>query len=204
MRQLSLELCLYEDSVPVITLVTEGRLEELKSAVKEHNLTLTEVDANGKTLLHHAVLHNQELIMSFLIDNGGNMDAVDNSGNTPLHLAADNDLPEACHLLLTNGANDSILNKDAYAPLHLAARGKNKSLSAILDHPINTSVQGHHGMTVVHIICEHDNIEGMDIIQTKVIADLLKTKQTDFKIKFLAPDDNGLTPIHLAARKNSY
>ena len=204
LRQLSLELCLYEDSVPVITLVTEGRLEELKSAVKEHNLTLTEVDANGKTLLHHAVLHNQELIMSFLIDNGGNMDAVDNSGNTPLHLAADNDLPEACHLLLTNGANDSILNKDAYAPLHLAARGKNKSLSAILDHPINTSVQGHRGMTAVHIICEHDNIEGMDIIQTKVIADLLKTKQTDFKIKFLAPDDNGLTPIHLAARKNSY
>ena len=201
-KQLSLELCLHEDSVPVIILVTEGKLEELKSAVNEHNLTLTEVDANGQTLLHHAVLHNQELIISFLIDNGGNVDAVDNRGNTPLHLAADNDLPEACHLLLTNGANDSILNKDAFAPLHLAARGKNKSLSAILDHPINTSVQGHRGMTVVHIICEHDNIEGMDIIQTKIIADLLKTRKKDLKI--LAPDDNGLTPIHLAARKNSY
>ncbi len=57
-------------------------------------------------------------------------------------------------------------------------------------------------MTVVHIICEHDNIEGMDIIQTKVTADLLKTRKTGFKL--LAPDDNGLTPIHLAARKNSY
>ncbi len=201
-KQLSLELYLYEDTVPVITLVTEGRLEELKSAINEHNLTLTEVDENGQTLLHHAVLHNQELIMSFLIDNGCNVDAVDNRGNTPLHLAADNDLPEACHLLLTNGANDSILNKDAFAPLHLAARGKNKSLSAILDHPINTSVQGHRGMTVVHIICEHDNIEGMDIIQTKVTTDLLKTKKTGFKL--LVPDDNGLTPIHLAARKNSY
>ncbi len=201
-KQLSLELCLYEGSVPVLTLVTEGRLEELKSAIQEHNLTLTEVDENGRTLLHNAILHNQELIMSFLIDSGGDVDAVDNKGNTPLHLAADNDLPEACHLLLTNGANDSILNKDAFAPLHIAARGKNMALSAILDHPINTSVQGHRGMTVVHVICEHDNVEGMDIIQTKIIVDLLKTKKTGFKL--LAPDDNGLTPIHLAARKNSY
>ncbi len=201
-KQLSLELCLYEGSVPVLTLVTEGRLEELKSTIQEHNLSLTEVDENGRTLLHHAILHNQELIMSFLIDSGGDMDAVDNRGNTPLHLAADNDLPEACHILLTNGANDSILNKDAFAPLHIAARGKNMALSAILDHPINTSVQGHRGMTVVHVICEHDNVEGMDIIQTKIIADLFKTTKEDFIM--LAPDDNGLTPIHLAARKNSY
>ncbi len=201
-RPLGLEAYMYEDSVSIITLVVEGKLNELKNVLKEHDMTLSEVDIEGRTLLHHATLHNQQLIMSFLIHSGINLDAVDNIGNTALHLATEKDLPDACHLLLTNGASDSILNKDVYAPLHLAAQGKNKALEAILDHPVEFSVAGHRSKTPMHIICENDNIEGIILMQKKVMDNVMMSKNRLFKI--CATDDNGLTPIHLAARKNSH
>ncbi len=58
-KLLSLEQCLYEDSIPVQTLVAEGKLEEFKNTVKEHKLIL-EVDENSYTLLHLATIHIQE------------------------------------------------------------------------------------------------------------------------------------------------
>ncbi len=203
-KLLSLEQCLCKDSTPIQTLVAQGKLEELKNVIKEHKLTLEEVDENGYTLLHLATIHNQEHIMLFLIQSGINLNSVDNSGNTPLHLAAENNLPEACHLLLVNRANDRILNNDEYAPLHLAAMGKNKALEVMLDHPIDTIVTGYRGKNTLHFICEQDNIQGMVIIQKKVISKLMKTEAKGSSFKICAPDDTGLTPLHLAARKNSY
>ncbi len=200
---LNLEMCMNKDSVSAVTLAAAGRLDELKISIKEHNMTLGEVDKDGRTLLHHATLHSKELVMSFLINSGSNLDAVDNRGNTALHLAAENDLPEACHLLLANGANDSTLNNDLSTPLHLAVRGKNKALQAILDHPVEYSSAGYCSKTPLHIICEIDNIQGMIIFENKVLANLPDAeKKNAFKI--FKTDDSGLTPIHAAARKNSH
>ena len=197
----SLESYQQEDSVSAIVLASEGRLDELQALIEEYHMTLEEVDNEGRSLLHHATLANQTKVMSFLITNGSDLDAVDNQGNTALHLAAMNNHPDSCQLLLTNGANDCILNKDMHSPLHLAAQpGKSKALSAILDHPIQFSIAGHQGKTPLHNICEKDNIEGMIIFESKVLANFLKAKKKNtFKT-----DDTGLTPIHLAARKNSH
>ncbi|XP_064404178.1 transient receptor potential cation channel subfamily A member 1-like [Halichondria panicea] len=200
---LNLEMCMYKDSVSAVTLAAKGRLDELKTLIKEHTMTLSEVDKDGRTLLHHAALHSQELVMSFLINSGSNLDAADNKGNTALHLAAENDLPEACHHLLANGANDSILNKDLYTPLHLAVQGKNKALQAILDHPVEYSSAGYCSKTPLHIICENDNIEAMIIFENKVLVNLPDAEKKN-ALKIFKTDDSGLTPIHLAARKNSH
>ncbi len=198
-KQLSLDQLVPEESTPLLTLVAEGRLEELKSTIREHKVSLRGVDKQGRTLLHHATLHGQELVMSFLIDSGCNLDDVDDDGNTALHLAAENDLPESSHILLSNGADDSVLNQDMYAPLHLAALENNKALQAILDHPVDAYIAGHQSKTPLHIICEHDNIEGMAIYNEKVLANVTKTAAD-----LSTMDDQRATPIHLAARKNSY
>lgn len=188
-----------EESTPLLTLAAEGRVDELKSAIKQHKVSVCAVDKHGCTLLHHAARHDQKLVMSFLIDSGCNLDDVDNNGNTALHLAAENDIPESCHILLSNGADDSILNKDMHAPLHLAAQGRNKALQAILDHPVDTSIAGHHSKTPLHIICENDNIEGLIIYNNKVLVNVTKTSN-DLTII----DDERSTPIFLAAGNNSY
>ncbi len=197
----SLESCVREDSLSAATLTAAGRLDELKTLIEECHMTLEEVDNNGRTLLHHATLANQAETMSFLIKSGSDLDTVDNQGNTPLHLAAAHDLPVPCHLLLTNGANDCILNQDMEAPLHSAAQpGRSKALNAILNHSVQFSIAGHCSKTPLHIICENDNIEGMIIFESKVLASLLKSR----KKNMFQVDDAGLTPIHLAARKNSH
>ena len=202
-KRQSLDLFMHEESVPINAIAAEGRLEELKHMIEEHHLTLDETDRNGYTLLHHATLHNQLLVMSFLVDSGISLNAVDNDGNTALHLAAENDLPEACHLLLSNGACDSIFNKEQWTALHLAARGRNKAMKAILDHPVDYSVSGYRRRTPLHVISEYDNIEGMEIYYNKVFVSLLKTGKRA-AAQICTTDDNGLTALHLAARKNSY
>ena len=201
-KQLSLDLCMYNESIPIYTLAADGRLEELKSTIKQHDLTLTETDSRGNTLLHHAVSHNQLLVMSFLIDNGVSLNAGNNDGNTALHLAAEKDFPEACHLLLLNGACDSILNNHKWTALHLTAQGRNEALKAILDHPIEYTPVGYRSRTPVHVICEHDNIEGLIVFYSKFISTLSCTKSNELRL--CSTDDSGLTPLHLAARKNSH
>ena len=202
-KRISLDLHFSDESVPIHTLAAEGRLEELKCMISEHGLTLDERDSNGCTLLHHATSHNQMPAMSFLIDSGISLNAVDNDGNTALHLAAENDLPEACHLLLSNGASDLVFNKKQWTALHLAARRSNKALKAILDHPVDYSVSGFRNRTPLHVISEYDNIEGMEIYYNIVFVSLLKTGKRA-AAKICTVDDNGLTALHLAARKNSY
>ncbi len=198
-KQLSLDQTIPEELTPLVTLAVEGKTEELKCAIQEHKVSLRAVDKYGRTLLHIAALYNQEQVMSFLIDSGCLLDDVDYDGNTALHLAAMNDHPESCHILLSNGADDSILNQDMYAPIHIAAQGSNKVLQAILEHPIDTSIVGHHSKTLLHFICENDNIEGLAIYTNKVLANVTKTSNN-----LTSLDDERLTPIHLATFKNSY
>ena len=201
-KQISLEMCIShsQSSMPLHVLAGEGKLEELKSSIDAYELTLKETDQNGCTLLHHAAAHNQVTVMQYLIDSGINLDDTDNDGNTALHLATSNECVEACHLLLSSGASDTVLNKDLDAPLHIAARGKNKALAAILNHQVEYLVLGYRSRTPLHVIAEFDNIEGVKMFNRTINSGVNKNRT----IKLCAADDDGLTPMHLAARKNSH
>ena len=198
-KQISLEMSSTQSGIPLHVLAGEGKLEELKSSIDAYDLTLKETDQNGYTLLHHAAAHNQVTVMQYLIDSGINLDDTDNDGNTALHLATSNECVEACHLLLSSSASDTVLNKELDAPLHIAARGKNKALAAILNHQVECSVLGYRSRTPLHVIAEFDNIEGVKIFNEKVMTSANKNQ-----FKLGAADDDGLTPMHLAARKNAH
>lgn len=184
-------------------LAAEGKLEELKRSIETYGLTLKETDRNDCTLLHHASATNQTTVMQYLLESGINMDAVNKDGNTALHMTAIHGNIEAIHLLLNNGASDTILNSKKQAPIHIAATGANKTvLPAILEHPVQLVVKGYRHRTPLHIVAEHDNIDGVRIFHDLVVANA--KKESEEKLKLCAADDDGLTPIHLAARCNSH
>ena len=190
-----------EHSTPPHILASRGDLHALQDSVKVFGLTLRERDTDSATLLHHGSNACQLLVIQFLIDSGVELDATDRSGNTALHLAA-----TACHadvisLLLESGASCSILNYERCSPLHLAARDMSgKSLRACLSYPIDIFIKGPCNRTIFHILAETDNIEGRKAMKTHMTMQQSGDSAKSLKIT----DDDGFTPVHLAARKNSY
>ena len=186
---------------------TEGNLEALEDMVQRLGLTLRECDRNLSTLLHHAAKANQVAIIRYLLENGVDIDTVDYSGDTPLHIATREGHSEAIDTLVNAGASTSILNKAKDTPLHTAARDKTgQALKAILLHPVDMNARGHRNRTLLHVVAEVDNIEGFKVL-CHAMKGTIKKHTHGAKTKHLCyctADDDGLTPVHLAARKNSY
>ena len=191
-------------SLPQI-LASEGKLEALKNSIESYGLTLKEKDRNECTLLHHAAATNQVAVVQYLIESGISLDAMNKDGNTALHIATINGNTETIHLLLHSGASDTILNSKKEAPLHIAAVGTDKALvPAFLEHnSIDLVVRGYQNRTPLHIIAETDNLEGCKVFHQVVMAQE-EADNTETKFKLCAADEDGLTPIHLAARCNSH
>ena len=186
-------------------LASEGKLEELKKSIESYGLTLKETDGSECTLLHHAAAANQVTVMQYLIESGIGLNTVNKDGNTALHVATINGSVEAIHFLLHCGASDKILNSRKEAPLHIAAVGTNKALvPAFLEHnSVDLTVCGYRHRTPLHIIAENDNLEGCEVFHQAVMAQV-EQGCMQAKFKLCASDDDGLTPIHLAARCNAH
>ena len=184
-------------------LAAEGRLDDLKAFIERFGLTLKETDENGASLLHHATETNQALVMEYLIESGVGLNVVDIEGNTALHVAVQNSHIEAMHLLLKYEADDTILNKNIDAPIHIVMRSSNTDLIAgFLEHPVDLTVQGYRKRTPLHVLAECDNREGFEVfINSQRVVEACTKKKP---VRLCAADADELTPIHLAARRNSY
>lgn len=201
--------CLLEDCtdqkhpLPPHHHATKGELEALQDAVKDLGLTLKERDKNQSTLLHYATEANQVSVMKYLIENGVDLDAADKDGNTALHLATQGGYTETIHLLLDSGANTTVVNKMKDPPLHTAAREKSgQALKAYLSHSaVDYQARGYRSRTILHAIAEVDNLECCKVLQEAVAK---KVDKGTHLLSHCIKDDDGLTALHLAARKNSH
>ena len=195
----------YEHKLPPQVLAASGNLEELCASVKAFGLTLKERDRDHSTLLHHATSTNQVAVMQYLIENGISMNATDKDGNTALHVAVLKGHVNAVHLLLNSGASTVILNSAKDAPLHIAAREKScQVLKAYLSYPVDLLIKGYRNRNVVHTLAEMDNVDGCKLIHEYVMKRESEYVDEEKGFRLCSKDDDDLTPIHLAARKNSY
>ena len=206
-RNSSLEEFNKLNDAPPQKLAAQGDLDGLKACIESFGLTLKETDKNGCTLLHHATYHDQLVVMEYLIESGANLDAVETDGNTALHIAVQREFIDAVNLLLKSGASDTILNKQLDAPLHIIVRmtvTNKELLAAFLQHQsIELMIAGYHQRTPTHIIAEHDKFEIWDKFGAAIAVRLRENKE-GVKERLCATDADGLTAIHLAARKGSH
>ena len=185
----------------------EGRLQDLKSLVAENTALLKAVDERGKTLLHVAAECGQGEVVQYLNDVGSfSIDVKDNAGNTPLHLGVLNNHVGIADLLLSLGASAVAPNGRKVLPMHLALRNK-CSIEMIATfakyHNITDQVsRGFRDYTSLHVVAANDNLKALEILCETAVG-RPQTEGATIFLQLNSVDKDGLTPIHLAARKGS-
>ena len=91
-----------------------------------------DVDEQGQSLLHMAVLGAHFALVDFLVSKGANVNVQDNNGKTPLHHACRIRDIATTKLLLASGIDTEILTHNGKTALHVAAKLGDVPLARLL------------------------------------------------------------------------
>ena len=91
-----------------------------------------EIDLDGGTPLHHAINHNKNKVVTYLINNGANVNALYEGDYTPLMFAIDRDNNEMAKLFLEHGANVHLVDKHGNGALWKAVFHNNLEIVRLL------------------------------------------------------------------------
>lgn len=115
-------------------------------------------DDKGLTPLHVAVLHDQLVIVDFLLDHDTDINAVDSDGMTALHYACVKGHQNILLLMLHANADPAMTDSRGNTPLHLAVdRGHESCVKALLylsEHMrmlVDANVANDNGDTSLHL-----------------------------------------------------
>ncbi|XP_014669125.1 PREDICTED: ankyrin repeat domain-containing protein 46-like [Priapulus caudatus] len=87
--------------------------------VLENGANPSEIDENGRTPMHWAVIRGCVPAIEALCQAGANVNACDEQGNTPLHYCG---RVETAACLISRGANMDVRNKHGFNPLMMSKR----------------------------------------------------------------------------------
>jgi hypothetical protein len=115
----------------MFTIITEGDINKIKSAISEYNMSLNIRDDQNKSPIHYILDNNSSNltenqkyeIIQLLINNGSSVSAPDIYNTTPLHLAAKYQYKNIVELLLQNHANPNVIDNFGMTPLHYSVQG---------------------------------------------------------------------------------
>jgi ankyrin repeat protein len=169
-----------------------GRLECLKLLSNfGGSLTTKDGSEEGNSAMHLAVIHGQEEITRWLIDNGVCVNTANNKGITPLVYATWYGYTKLVQTLVEKGANvncqTSCLNNAT--PLHLAVRREKQDVvRTLLKFGADPKLFCSYNQTPVHWAAAYGNLQSLKIMEIC---------GADLSIRM--NDKCGYQPIHLAA-----
>ncbi|KYN02579.1 Ankyrin repeat domain-containing protein 27 [Cyphomyrmex costatus] len=138
---------------------------------KQRDLNTCPKDDKGLTPLHIAVLHDQIVIVDFLLSHDTDINAVDSDGLTALHYTCIKGHQNILLLMLHANADPAVTDSRGNTPLHLAVdRGHENCLKALLyltEHmriPVNANVANDNGDTPLHLAARWGYYAIVDIL----------------------------------------
>jgi ankyrin repeat protein len=186
-------------------LAAEGNLEELKPLLGAGHHQRRARNERGRTLLHVAAESGQKKVAQHLLDLArSSVDLQDNDGNTALHLAVLKNHVEVADSLLASGASAVIQNHRKVLPFHVALHADSQStdmIKAFCKYNIDHLARGVRNYTSLHVVAARNNLTALQILYEAAVSSQLDIKSI---LQLQAVDRDGLTPVHLAARKGSY
>jgi quinoprotein dehydrogenase-associated probable ABC transporter substrate-binding protein len=102
--------------------------------LEQKHASLTALDLQGETPLHHALQLRSSEMVAFLIAHGADVNQRDRDGWTPLMTAAYGDDAGDIKVLVAHGADANTMSAQNYTPLGIATQyGKNKAAVALIE-----------------------------------------------------------------------
>ena len=167
----------------------------------------------GCTPLSVAASNGHIDICKLIIGNVDNKNPANNQGNTPLHKAAQNNHFDICKYIIDNVDNKNPANNRGYTPLHIAAHnGHFDNCKLIIENVDDKNPANIIGITPLHLAAHTGHFEICKLIIDNVYNTHRRmfTSQSGFEkyymvLQYLHPiDDNGYTPLLLAAQRNYF
>ncbi|KNC86412.1 hypothetical protein SARC_01462 [Sphaeroforma arctica JP610] len=172
----------------------KGVLEDCRAAIAG-GVDINKLDETGANALHYAVFHNHDEVVTFLANNGADMDAMA-VGNelTALDLAAFHGYPKCAKALIEGGASPNIFNKDGFSPVFRTMLGKSPEHLEVLEYLLREGGVPHDTkmyttlslFDVAKTYEEHNegymqlmrelNIGATKVMDMEVLADILEGK----------------------------
>lgn len=151
---------------------------------------LDEPDEQGYSCLQWAALNNRSTIVSYLLEQGVNVNAQDPMGQTALHWAAVRGSLGSIETLLRGGADPKIVDSKGYSVCHVAAQYGQVSIlyHMYMKWGMDTDSPDNDGRTPLHWACYKGY---RDVVKLLIVmgADVMKM------------DSEECTPLHWAAIK---
>lgn len=160
--------------------------------LRDQRIDINIKDVSGRTALHEAASHGQNLTIELLLKFPGiEKDVSDNEGNTPLLAAAWAAESTSLGILLDNGANPRAINNAGFCALHAAAKlSEARWTRTLLHESVPASLaENSNKMTPLHYAAAHGAVEVMDTL-------------LDNDAELNLQDRKGWTALHYAARNN--
>ncbi|XVF60381.1 hypothetical protein PTKIN_Ptkin08bG0040900 [Pterospermum kingtungense] len=98
----------------------------------EDGVNIDEVDKDGQTALHKAIIGKKEAVISHLLRKGANPHIKDKDGATPLHYAVHVGAMQTVKLLLKYDVDVNVADRDGWTPLHIAVQSRNRDIAKVL------------------------------------------------------------------------
>ncbi|XP_033931959.1 NF-kappa-B inhibitor epsilon [Pseudochaenichthys georgianus] len=161
---------------------------------QEENL-LTTITEDGDTILHLAIIHEEEFIAKQLIQIFPKevLDIQNNLYQTPLHLATYLKLPEVVKQLVEKGAGLELQDQEGNTALHVACQHGQTECATEMTRDVSPSkmapvleIQNWRGLTCLHLAA---------LNRQHPIMKLLVKKEADLNIQ---EGTSGKTALHLA------
>jgi ankyrin repeat protein len=158
----------------------------------ENGANINSLDSNSAGILMYAMCGpcQGQIVMPLLSTYGADPNIRDRWGNLPLHIAATQGISLLIHPLVEAGNDLNDQNNDGSTPLRRASEnGHEQAVQALLDLGADTTIcDKKHLWNPLHI-ASHTGF--------KAVVDMLLQEAPNL----MAPDVNGNTALHLAARQ---
>jgi len=154
-------------------------------------------DWSGKTPLHYAAKIGDTIIAKLLLEKGADINAKDNRNCTPLHYAAN---VEVARLLIEKGADINARNDDGLTPLHYAVKhGHVDVIKLLIEKGVNVNIRSEARPWFASVRTREFFHELSYDKETSLPRLVVWAGECDA----LFLEEDGLTPLHLAAVRDS-